>query len=236
MSMYIECTFNSWSLYHSVSAGVIIPTDVRARESRTHASGKKLPVLYLLHDKEGDYTSWQRYTAVERYADEWGVIVVMPNCLDGRYRNVSVSFSGMPMEGDKYENYEAFFTHELKDWTTANFPASDKASDSFIVGCSEGGYGALQYALSSGADYAAAGLFLPKIYDENGELYPELCELWGRNEKTAPDIYLLADGERGLSLPHIKLGSRGVGKWQRCDCGISDFLSAVISKNGGQGK
>ena len=37
-----------------------------------------MPVLYLLHGLSDDHTSWVRRTDIDRYAEEWGVAVIMP--------------------------------------------------------------------------------------------------------------------------------------------------------------
>ncbi len=229
--MFIDCNFGSWSLYHAVSAAVIVPTDADVFTKGTHTTEKKLPVLYLLHDETGDYSSWHRYTAVERYANEYGIIVVMPNCLDGRYRNVSVSFPGMPLEGDKYENYEAYFTRELRNWVCANFPASDDQKDSFIAGASEGAYGALYYALSGPSEYSAVGLFSPKIYSEKGKLFPELSE---KLEKGAlPKLYLLPENENESEFPCLYLNKIDASnKWTAWDFAVGDFIERVMSERG----
>ena len=39
---------------------------------------KKLRTLYLLHGHSDDHTAWQRYTSIERYAEDLNIAVVMP--------------------------------------------------------------------------------------------------------------------------------------------------------------
>ena len=66
---YFRCEWISEALDMATSAVVILPeTGDLART----------PVVYLLHGLSDNCTGWSRYTAVERYARNYGVAVVMP--------------------------------------------------------------------------------------------------------------------------------------------------------------
>ena len=66
------------SYYSEVAGGtkhatVLMPPDAK--------EGERYPVLYLLHGLSDNCTGWSRYTAVERYARNYGVAVVMPEAI-----------------------------------------------------------------------------------------------------------------------------------------------------------
>src|SRR6188768_3399215 len=64
----IRCDFYSETLELRSSMSVLLPE---------HAATPP-PLLYLLHGLTDDDTAWTRYTSIERYADERGLAVVMP--------------------------------------------------------------------------------------------------------------------------------------------------------------
>lgn len=68
----IQCNFYSYSLGYPVDIAVTLPsfTSCNLHMPHTHALPAKFPVLYLLHGYGNDYKVWQRYTSVERYAEE----------------------------------------------------------------------------------------------------------------------------------------------------------------------
>ncbi len=91
--------------------------------------------LYLLHGLKFDYSSWVRRTNIERYADEAGIAVVMPD--GGR------SFYTDMVNGRDYYTY---VSRELLEMTRRMFRLSTKREDTFIGGLSMGGYGAFRIA------------------------------------------------------------------------------------------
>ena len=66
---FIRADFHSKELNMSTSAQVLLPDDRALSRVR---------VVYLLHGLSDNCTGWLRRTAVERYAQEYGVAVVMP--------------------------------------------------------------------------------------------------------------------------------------------------------------
>ncbi len=212
--MLLQCYFESWALHHAVNAMVILPTDCGGKA--THRVEKKLPVVYLLHGGGGDYSHWLRMTSVERYANERGVAVVLPSCVDMCYRTAGVTFPGMAWEADKVEDYETFISRELPDWAAANFPISTAPEDSAIAGLSLGGYGAAYHGFTHPERYAAVGLFSPYLFHPR-MFDPALRQSMSREELEAqliPDLVepvkkIAAEGGR---FPRVMLlnGSRDV--------------------------
>lgn len=127
----IEMNFFSNSLKMNVSVNVILPNDSQEIEN-----GYK--TLYLLHGLAGNYTSWQRWTCIERYANEYKIAVVMPEVGRSWYTDTCY-----------HANYFTFVTEELPDICRRYFRGmSAKREDNLIAGNSMGGYGAVKAALT----------------------------------------------------------------------------------------
>ncbi len=105
----------------------------------------KLPTLYLLHGLSDDHTIWQRRTAVERYAEEKGIAVVMPA--------VHRSFYTDMVSGYRYWSY---LSEEVPARARDMFPLSHERQHNFVAGLSMGGYGAFKMALRHPERFAAA--------------------------------------------------------------------------------
>jgi len=137
----IQCQFFSEAISLSMGINVIIP-----QHAAIEASGSgKLPVLYLLHGLSADHTDWIRHSFIERYAENKGIIVVMPSVGRSYYTDMKY---GSP--------YFTFLSEELPKIVSALFPVSERKEDTFVAGMSMGGYGALKLALSFPERYAAA--------------------------------------------------------------------------------
>lgn len=76
----MHCNFFSYSLGHGVDLTITLPgvspCDMDDPALLTHQMPEKFPVLYLLHGHGNDYLSWQRFTCVSRYAEEYRIAVV----------------------------------------------------------------------------------------------------------------------------------------------------------------
>lgn len=106
---------------------------------------RKYPVLYLLHGLSDNHTIWTRRTSIERYADQYGIAVVMPE--------VHRSFYADMKQGLKYWTY---ISEELPQLVRSFFPISERREDNFVAGLSMGGYGAFKVGLNHPDRYAAA--------------------------------------------------------------------------------
>ncbi len=92
-------------------------------------------VLYLLHGLSDDASAWQRFTAIEKIAELYGLVVVMPSA--GR------SFYTDQPNG---QNYFSYLTEELPRYLKDAFGWSPARDDTLIAGNSMGGYGAFKAA------------------------------------------------------------------------------------------
>lgn len=176
---HFTCNFISYVLNRAVDVDVIIPgvTSTEAGEPGvTHKPRWKYPVLYLLHGYCNDYSTWERYTSIERYAEERRIAVVTFSAENNMYMKLQDVKKENPIEGLMEPDYEKFLMEELPDFVTSMFPISEKPSDTYIAGLSMGGFGALSNGFRYPDRFRAVGAFSPlttqlrKNYRENPEV------------------------------------------------------------------
>ena len=138
-----EVNFFSETLGLLSSVYVLLPQRPLAEAQKKPR--KKLRTLYLLHGHSDDHTAWQRFTSIERYAEGFNLVVVMPA--------VHLSFYNDMAYGGKYWQ---FIGEEVPALVRDMFPLSSKREDNFVAGLSMGGYGAFKLALTHPDRYAAA--------------------------------------------------------------------------------
>lgn len=147
---FFEMHIFSEALGVQTTVNVVIPQKSTGGEIgvTNNAKAEKYKCLYLLHGLSDDNTIWHRRTSIERYAQEYGICVVMP--FGGR------SFYTDMKYGEKYYTYIA---KELPKIVQEFFNVSEKREDNFIAGLSMGGYGALKIGMKECDKFcAAAGL------------------------------------------------------------------------------
>lgn len=105
-------------------------------------------VLWLLHGLSDDNTCWYRFSSIERYANEHGTVVIMPNGDRSMYEDNVLG-----------QNYQTFITKELPEYLRFLFNLSDKRENNFIAGLSMGGMGAAKIALSNPDKFGGFGSF-----------------------------------------------------------------------------
>lgn len=105
-------------------------------------------ILYLLHGLSDDGSAWQRYTAIETYANRYGLVVVMPS--------VGRSFyTDLPND----QQYFTYLIQELPRYLEDVFGITPRRENTLIAGNSMGGYGALKAALNYPQRFFAAASF-----------------------------------------------------------------------------
>lgn len=145
-----KLNFFSESLGVQTQINVIIPQKSSSGEIGISSNGgtDKYKCLYLLHGLSDDQTIWMRRTSIERYAQEYGICVVMPFGDKSFYTDMKYG-----------ERYYTFVSEELPRIVSEFFNVSDKREDNFIAGLSMGGYGALKIGMKNcGRFSACAGL------------------------------------------------------------------------------
>jgi S-formylglutathione hydrolase FrmB len=201
---FIQCDFFSTVLQLSVSMNVILPQPVRP----------SYPVLYLLHGLSDDHTIWMRRTSIERYADQYGLAVVMPAVGRSFYTNMAIGY-----------RYEDCICQEIPEVAQGFFPLSTRREETFVAGLSMGGYGAFKLAFSQPERFAAAAslsgaldMAHDRIVDAPPEWIMEQRNIFGDLDSISGsrhDLRYLAEQLVASGAPQPRL--------YQC-CGTEDFL------------
>jgi putative tributyrin esterase len=173
-------------------------------------------VLYLLHGLYGDYLNWDTHTNLERYAQKYEFIVVMPDAGDSWYTNSATD------PKDKFEDYVA---KDLVAEIDGKFRTLRSRHARAIAGLSMGGYGALKIALRYRDDFAFAGslsgaLNAPRdLGDKRPEFREQLLKVFGPQGSTVRadnNLFSLLQSVPPNGLPYFYL-----------TCGSADDFLAV---------
>ncbi|MDA2937343.1 alpha/beta hydrolase-fold protein [Acidobacteria bacterium AH-259-A15] len=127
-------TFYSQSVAREMGFNIILPASYEK-------SGKRYPVLYLLHGRNGNLDSWTEM-GVPEYAAGYGLIVVMPDAGNSWYVNWVES------EGGEKNDWADYITKDLIGFVDAHYRTIAAREGRAIDGFSMGGYGALFLAFS----------------------------------------------------------------------------------------
>lgn len=214
----LRCDFFSEVLEVATSMTVLLPqasegqigvsTGSTPRDVGSTPRGDGFPVLYLLHGLSDDSSAWLRYTSIERYAEQLGLAVVMPE--------VQRSFYADELHGARYWT---FLSQELPSVVEAFFTVSSRREDTFVAGLSMGGYGALKWALHDPGRFAAAASLSGALDLAALVSLPERRPLFSRvfGDRIAPadDLFALLARADVEALPSLYVG-----------CGTEDELYA----------
>lgn len=179
----------------------------------SYASGKRFPVVYLLHGYSGNYSNWiEKVPGIKEDADRYQVLIVCP---DGGFGSW---YWNSPV--DPAFQYETYVAEELVNLIDQQYKTITGAGGRAITGLSMGGHGALYLALKHPAVYGAAGSMsggvdirpFPNNWDMAKRLgsYASNKALW--EENTVMNLLHLAQpGKPALII----------------DCGNADFFFEV---------
>lgn len=126
------------------AVNVLLPDDY-------HHSGRRYPVLYLLHGGGGDFIEFDRLPegGIRAWTAGKPMIVVMPDGgRTGWYSNPVTSFVGP-------RNWEHFHIQQLIPWIDDNFRTYNEYDGRAVSGFSMGGFGALKYAAKYWGHFAS---------------------------------------------------------------------------------
>lgn len=197
----IRCDFFSDVLELATSMTVVLPqvTTARIGTSTAERPGPP-PVLYLLHGLSDDDSMWMRRTSIERYAEDLGLAVVMPQ--------VHRSFYTDQAHGGRFWT---FLADELPQIVSGFFQVSTRREDTFVAGLSMGGYGALRWALRRPERFAAAACLSGALdvnrLRESGDRDELMHLVFGGREITGTDsdLFHLLDQADVAALPRLYL-------------------------------
>jgi putative tributyrin esterase len=170
-------------------------------------SGRRYPLLVLLHGVTGNWQDWGRYTRLTRYLLGNEIIVVCPDGGDGWYTNAV----------DEGERREDDIMSDLLPHLEATLPLVPGAARA-IGGLSMGGYGAVKLALKYPEQFQVA-VSHSGAFDMTAR--PQPHTVYGNSQIHAPfrrkeSVYWLA--EQALCRPPAKRVKILL------DCGVSDPL------------
>ena len=210
----ITCRFFSKVLQYQTSMQVILPeSGPGIIGKKVHVPGGTYPVLWLYHGLSDNDSAWVRNTAIERYAQEYGLAVVMPDAARSYYTDMA--------SGGRYWE---FISREVMTRARQFFPLSRRRSDNYAAGLSMGGFGAFKLALQKPRSVAAAGSFSGAVdildrLQAAGRRTAEFERMFGPFETVPGSINDLS----GTMLKMTQDDKRELPALFQC-CGTEDFL------------
>ena len=162
---FLTMSMFSSALQMDTNVSVLLPEHRRGGAEKLEPE-KKYPVIYCLHGHGDDHTAWIRKSCIETVARQYEAIVVMPTVQRGYYTD---SQNGL--------DYFTYITEELPIRIANYFPISIEKKDTFLIGNSMGGYGALKAALTKPEQYAAVYALspaLPEYFHQNDDDFGHL--------------------------------------------------------------
>ncbi len=124
----------------TVKFNLILPRDYAA-------SGRRFPVLYLLHGFSGHYSDWCEKTRIVAYAKPYEEIVVMPEGKNSWYVD---NYANPKMQ------WEDYIIDDLIPYVDGHYRTIASRQGRAIAGLSMGGYGAMFLGLKHHEMFAAA--------------------------------------------------------------------------------
>lgn len=164
------------------------------------SSNEGYKCLYLLHGLSDNHSIWLRRTSIERYAQEYGLCVVMPYGSRSFYTDMKYG-----------KDYYTYVAEELPAIISNMLNVSDRREDCFIAGLSMGGYGALKIGMKKCERFsAAAGLSaVADIKDCKNMWEKDMVNIFGENIEIPPqdDLFWIAeDCNNNPNKPRIFMG------------------------------
>jgi len=215
----LQVNFMSKALMRTVPMNVILPVDKMTFPGMPEREDKPFKTLYLLHGVFGNYTDWVSGTNIQRWAEEKGLVVVMPS-------GDNMFYVDNPGANNYYGE---FIGKELVEVTRKMFHLSNKREDTYIAGLSMGGYGAirngLKYHDTFGCIAGLSSAFITDGIEKRTNDVPFFIESRSYAESCFGDLTKVAESdknpkwlakklvEQNTEIPKIYLA-----------CGDKDFL------------
>ena len=173
-------------------------------------SGKRYPVLYLLHGMGGDENAWSELGRATQILDNLiaagkaePMIVVMPNgnaAMEAAPGESSLGFTqptpNLPKTMDG--SYESSFP-EIVDFIDSNYRTKRDKGSRAIAGLSMGGYHSLHISKEYPDMYDYVGLFSAAIFPNKGVKSPIYDDMEGKlavQFAKSPKLYWIAIGDK----------------------------------------
>ncbi len=216
-------TIYSKTLNMDTCLTVVLPQDSRKyRGVEPYRDGvvasEKPKTLILLHGLSDNHNAWAQRTSILRYAEDYGIAVVIPEVQRSFYQNMKNG-----------PNYFDYINDELPELVSDMFHLSIAPEDLFLAGLSMGGYGVLACGLTYPERYQGIGVFsavcdlrsvvLDETFAGRKELQGWLKDrpaIFGEDIEypESMDVYTLIDNlDLSRPVPRIYMA-----------CGTEDFL------------
>lgn len=145
--LLISCTLLAQDKLIYQSKNLPKPDTTWVFKPKNYNETQKLPVIFLLHGYSGNYKQWNSIMDAQKYADEYGFIIVCP---DGLFESW---YLNSPAKKDW--QYESFFFDELYPDIKSKYKVDNRYI--FISGLSMGGHGALYLFIKKPELFTSAG-------------------------------------------------------------------------------
>ena len=145
-------------------------------------SGKKYPVLYLLHGMGGNNNDWTS-NGVQEMTDsavEAGQNVPFAIIMPKGYNAFYVNDLGLYDNGRKFR-WEAYFRKELIPFVQSNYPVMTDGAHTAIAGLSMGGYGASYHAFNYPDDFCLCYEMSGAVEGIGNALTPSVKQIFKTN-------------------------------------------------------
>ena len=138
-----DAAFQSASLAREMHYRILLPADYAT-------SGRRYPVLYLLHGLTGSYVDWESRTRLDEYATGLPLIIAMPDGGDSWYTNSAA---------DPQERWEDYIVKDFIPHVDKTYRTIQTRFGRAIGGLSMGGYGAMKLAFKFPGQFIFAASF-----------------------------------------------------------------------------
>ncbi|MCP4707533.1 MAG: alpha/beta fold hydrolase, partial [Planctomycetes bacterium] len=128
-----DVSFYSASVDRDMHFEIVLPKDYED-------SGKRYPVIYMLHGLTSNYKAWGRM-GVPQYLNQFDMIAVIPDAGNSWYVNWSESADGQT------NNFDDYITTDLVTYVDNNYRTISRREGRAIIGLSMGGYGGITLGL-----------------------------------------------------------------------------------------
>jgi S-formylglutathione hydrolase FrmB len=193
-------------------------------------SGRRFPVVYLLHGLGGRFDNWSTKTSLANYLSDRKLIVVTPEGADGWYTDSATRPS------DKFETY---MIEEVLPEIDHRYRTIAEGRARAMAGLSMGGFGAIKFGLKYPHLFSLIGSFsgaldAPLRGQDHKNWRPSIMTVFGPDGspvRKANDVFALVDGmapERLKALPYfyISCGTEDTVNFRQ----NFDFASLLIDK------
>lgn len=143
--------FDSKLMGKKMPYNILTPESYSAKES----SGRRYPVIYLLHGLGGHYDNWASKTKLADYAASYDVIIVTPEGEDGWYTD---------QPSKERQMYESYIVEELIPEVDRRYRTIAQRDARAMAGLSMGGYGSIKFGLKHPEMFAVVGSFSGTLY------------------------------------------------------------------------